>query len=402
MTTQLLGDTATVQFSLTWESEFASHEDRLWAQKVNFWRDEFPNDIEDHLLNQDEGGHLRAVYQEGDLLPSSTGSKIRSLSRADFSGSVQSGGPMVPKVGRFYPRGMLSRGLGVTRQDLRPLRCIGLDESTLTADLNHPLSGRNLNLTATTHRRLPKRREVGGACVDWSSLITDGPGMQARWNGIPTEFFSGDPFRRRDERDDTLFYRDPRLVGHIDAEASRNIAQVYGRFLHEGMNVLDVMSSWQSHVPDDVALDSLVGLGLNEKELTENPRLTEHLRHDLNRSPTLPFPNEQFDAVLCTVSVEYMTRPPEVFADVARILRPGGYFVATFSNRWFPPKVIGLWEELHDFERMGLVLEYFLSSRRYDSLGTYSIRGMPRPTEDKYYPQLKTSDPVYAVWGRKA
>jgi hypothetical protein len=105
--------------------------------------------------------------------------------------------------------------------------------------------------------------------------------------------------------------------------------------------------------------------------------------------------------VICTVSVEYMTRPFEVFLDVARILKPNGHFIHTFSNRWFPPKVISLWQELSEFERMGLVLEYFLRSGFYGSLETYSSRGWPRPETDRYYPDLMTADPVYAVWGRK-
>ena len=109
--------------------------------------------------------------------------------------------------------------------------------------------------------------------------------------------------------------------------------------------------------------------------------------------------DNEFDGVMCTVSVEYLTRPMAVFSEVARVLRPGGRFVVTFSNRWFPPKAIRVWQELHEFERMGLVLEYFLQSGGFGGLNTLSNRGLPRPTDDKYYPQIRLSDPVYAVWG---
>jgi len=115
----------------------------------------------------------------------------------------------------------------------------------------------------------------------------------------------------------------------------------------------------------------------------------------------LPFDDEAFDAVICAVSVEYMTRPFEVFSDAARILKPEGAFIHTFSNRWFPPKVISLWQELTEFERMGLVLEYFLGSGAYSNLETYSSTGWSRPETDRYYPDLMTADPVYAVWGQK-
>jgi hypothetical protein len=76
-------------------------------------------------------------------------------------------------------------------------------------------------------------------------------------------------------------------------------------------------------------------------------------------------------------------------------------FAATFSNRWFPPKAIRVWPVLHEFERMGLVLEYFLNSGKYSQLQTYSLRGLPRPANDKYAAQLPYADPVYAVWGQK-
>ena len=169
--------------------------------------------------------------------------------------------------------------------------------------------------------------------------------------------------------------------------------------LTPGMKVLDLMSSWQSHLPDQLPLTSVVGVGLNEAELQHNSRLTRHLIHDLNQDPRMPFPDREFDAVICSLSVEYLTRPEEVFQEVARILRPGGRLIHTFSNRWFPPKVIKIWPELHEFERLGLVLEYFLRSGSFGSLETFSCRGWPRPASDRYFPQVRLSDPVYAVWG---
>jgi SAM-dependent methyltransferase len=141
---------------------------------------------------------------------------------------------------------------------------------------------------------------------------------------------------------------------------------------------------------------------MNAEELAANALLTERVVHDLNEDPRLPFPDESFDAVVCTVSVEYLVRPFEVFADLARVLRPGGRLITTFSNRWFPPKVVRVWEEAHEFERMGLVLEYFLRSGLYVGLETFSLRGLPRPEDDRYAGQLSHSDPVYAVWGQRA
>jgi SAM-dependent methyltransferase len=160
------------------------------------------------------------------------------------------------------------------------------------------------------------------------------------------------------------------------------------------------MSSWNSHLPESLELAQLTGLGLNREEMGQNPRLTDYVVHDLNRNPVLPFENQAFEAVICTVSVEYLTHPGEIFREVARILKPGGYFIHTFSNRWFPPKVVRIWTELLEWERPGLVLEYFLGSGSYDRINTFSARGWPRPVSDRYFTQVPVSDPVYAVWGQ--
>ena len=231
--------------------------------------------------------------------------------------------------------------------------------------------------------------------------LTSGPGMQARWQLQQTDYFSDGALGRDDNQPDAEFYRKPRFVHHIDDTAREMVRNTYGRFLTDGMQVLDLMSSWQSHIPANLHLDRLVGLGLNEDELKRNPQLSDFLVHDLNAGSRLPFESNTFNAVLNTASLEYLTNPLSVFKEVSRILRPGGHFIVTFSNRWFPTKAIKIWKELHDFERMGLVLEYFLRAGGFKDLQTYSIRGLPRPHDDKYFPEMLFSDPVYAVWGRK-
>ena len=189
------------------------------------------------------------------------------------------------------------------------------------------------------------------------------------------------------------------MVNHIDDTAIDIIRRLYGKRIEPQSKVLDLMSSWVSHLPEDLPLKSLTGLGMNQKELEANSRLTDYVVHDLNTNPRLPFNDKAFDAVICSVSIEYLIHPFEIFAEINRVLEPGGVFMVTFSNRWFPPKVINIWPELHEFERMGLVLEFFFKSGQYKNLHTYSMRGLPRPQDDKYYAQILFSDPVYAVWG---
>jgi len=122
---------------------------------------------------------------------------------------------------------------------------------------------------------------------------------------------------------------------------------------------------------------------------------------DLNRENTLPFDDASLDAVVCTASVEYLVQPRRIFAEVLRVLRPGGVFVSTFSNRWFPTKAIQVWGELHEFERVGMVRQW-LQQAGFGSLHTFSSRGWPRPESDPHAGKVAVSDPVYAVWALKS
>jgi SAM-dependent methyltransferase len=148
-------------------------------------------------------------------------------------------------------------------------------------------------------------------------------------------------------------------------------------------------------------LSNVKDLVLPYVEKLKNPRLSETIVQDLNLNSELSLESNSFDAVVCTVSIEYLIDPLAVFVEVSRVLRPDGYFIVAFSNRWFPTKAIKIWQELHEFERMGMILEYFLRSGGFKNLQIYSIRGLPRPHDDKYYPDLWYSDPIYAVWGQK-
>ena len=271
----------------------------------------------------------------------------------------------------------------------------------MDVDLNHPLAGKGLTLATIIGRVENKDIERGGTSTDWIETLTAGPGMQARWQNNQTDYFYDDAFTRDDNTPDSEFYIKPRYTQHIDDTAIEMIRNTYDRFLDDGMHVLDLLSSWQSHLPQKTSLAECVGLGLNEEELRRNPQLLGYKVHDLNANPSLPFEAGQFDVIVNTVSIEYLIHPLEVFSEIARVLKPDGYFVITFSNRWFPTKAIKIWKDIHEFERMGLVLEYFIRSGKFRDLHTYSIRGLPRPREDVYYPDLRFSDPVYAVWGRK-
>ena len=214
--------------------------------------------------------------------------------------------------------------------------------------------------------------------------------------------FTDRAFQRDDDRDDGHFYRTDRMVPHLDAAALEAVTEIISSLVVESRpEILDLMASWDSHLGDRLAPARVVGLGMNRNELEANPRLNAWLVHDLNREPILPFADASFDVVLNTVSVDYLTRPFEVFEEVARVLRPGGLFLVLFSNRFFSEKVVRVWREAGQQERQLLVEDYFSSCRVFDPTSSTVVQGRPRPEKDRYAYTGLPSDPVHAVWAEK-
>jgi SAM-dependent methyltransferase len=187
---------------------------------------------------------------------------------------------------------------------------------------------------------------------------------------------------------DAAFYRVPRIVTHIDDGAIAAVGALYEELGIDG-DVLDLMSSWVSHFV--TAPRALTVLGMNAAELARNPQATESVVHDLNADPVVPFPDASFDAAVCCVSVDYLVRPVEVFADVARVVRPGAPFVCTFSNRCFPTKAIRGWLTATDTDHGEIVAEYFRAAG-----------GWEEPLIERRTPAAGYfGDPLWAVWARR-
>jgi len=180
------------------------------------------------------------------------------------------------------------------------------------------------------------------------------------------DLFPPDFFRRMDESPDPDFYREPRFVTHIDDATIAELTRVYRELIPPDSRVLDLMSSWISHLPPDVQYTHVAGLGMNREELERNSRLGDFIVHDLNNTPELPFPDESFDAVVNAVSIQYLTRPVDVFASVRRVLRPGGIHIVATSHRLFPTKAVAVWQAIEPQERMRLIGAYFQFARGWN------------------------------------
>jgi SAM-dependent methyltransferase len=200
---------------------------------------------------------------------------------------------------------------------------------------------------------------------------------------------------KEDTSDDSLFYKQPRLVLHIDLGFINSLQEVYRRFLTEGMNVLDLMSSWVSHLPEEIKFTKVVGHGMNQVELAANPRLDEFFVQNLNQESKLRLADASFDAVLNTVSIQYLENAVAVLKEAHRVLKPGGIAIISFSNRMFPTKAVSLWTEIDEEQRPELVRQYLVAAgfqdieivqRKASALGWFFQQG----------------DPFYCLIARKA
>ena len=200
--------------------------------------------------------------------------------------------------------------------------------------------------------------------------------------------FPPSAYRRDDDGPDARFYESPRKVVHIDDGSIAALGRLYADVLPADGRLLDLMSSWRTHLPSGFDAAAVVGLGLNADEMRDNPQLTGHVVHDLNAHPCLPFRDATFDGAMCAVSVQYVLHPVLVLREVRRVLRPGAPFVVAFSNRCFPTKAAHVWLETTDAQHVALVRAYFDAAG-----GWHDVRDEDRSPGG--------GDPLYAVWARR-
>ena len=389
-----------MDFLLSWKSPYADHREMYHLEKVDFWRDIFPGHLAEKAEHLSPGESCEEAFGAGTLVPPYSEKNIIEFDSSFFT-PENSGTTPFPAAGRIYPKGCAWKPLNSFPEDRTPFRIANLTNGRIVADTNHPLARYPLTLHLTMGNALQSGPQRGGSLNDVVETIANsGAGLQVSPAEHTRKVYDHYPFSRENEGDDGDFYRQPRMVHHLDSTARGHVESLYGRILQPGMRVLDFMGSWDSHLPDSLTGCTVEGIGLNEQELQSNSRLTAYRIQDLNTNTRLPFTSDSFDAVICTVSIEYLIRPREIIDELHRILKPQGPLVVTFSDRWFPGKEISPWKDLHPFERQGLILRYFLYHGGFDNLFTESIQGWPRPADDKYSRITPWSDPVFTVCGR--
>ena len=205
--------------------------------------------------------------------------------------------------------------------------------------------------------------------------------------------------RKLDTGNDREFYDVPRFVTHVDGGFIDRLTNLYHDRLTPNTRIFDMMSSWVSHLPDDLQFEHIYGHGLNAAELAKNPRLDEYFVQNLNQEQKLPLADASVDAVLNTVSVQYLQYPEAIFAEVYRILKPNGIAIFSFSNRMFYHKAIEAWRDGSEIDRVELVKGYF-----------QSVPGFSEPESIVHVSQVPDflrmigvpgGDPFYAVIAQK-
>jgi SAM-dependent methyltransferase len=210
-----------------------------------------------------------------------------------------------------------------------------------------------------------------------------------------TSLLNGAQRAKLDPSDDCLFYEQPRFVTHVDELFIAQLTDLYRQRLKPGSRILDLMSSWISHLPEEIQFAEVIGHGLNAQELQRNSRLDHWFVQNLNQRPQLPLSDASVDAVLIAVSVQYLQAPEAVFQEIRRVLCPGGQILVSFSNRMFFQKAIQAWCEASEPERVRLVCDYVRATPGFGPPETLiNVSRLPPMLQ---WLGLGGSDPFYAV-----
>jgi SAM-dependent methyltransferase len=381
---------------IRWQGFDTRFQDARLIEEFRITAERLPVACRRQISQLQPGECLRQRFPAGVLVDHWRESLRLVLPRSHFRPDDGTG--CTPGYGRFYPLRCFA-GLPLP-SGRKPAfgRIIGLDETRMTLDLNHPLAGKPLDLEIRCHPVIGQPRPDNHPARSLTALLCDGgPGMQDRLAGGETDFRDGHPFARLDEGDDAAFFREPSLTPYWGRPALQQVSQLYRHLIRPGERVLDLMAGVHSPL-QEAAIDdlSVTCAGLNRIELAHNPVCHERRTLNVNRDLPLPWPERHFDTVLIHAAIEYVTRPAVLLDEIHRLLKPGGRLIISFSDHWVEAKVIRIWPRLFPFERSGLLLAWLRRQGGFTNLHASSVRGVPAGPSSP-----EQDEPVHAVWAEK-
>lgn len=383
---------ADIDFKLEWKSSVAKHTDVFRLYQVDPHNEKLPPNFAEKIADLKEGQSCSHTFAAKDILNEEYSTdKVINFKRELFDTQFK-GQSSPPVLYRFYPSAIAWQGLNTDAKDYTPFRLNSANDETLIADQNHPLAKYYLTLTAVKIKEygLPTntdkyKREIGRL------ISSRGPGMQAPFEFGEPVFFKKYPFQRSDDASSTK--------AQLDSVAVNEINKLYSTLLSKHSKILDVQADEFSYLAEDYQSGLVVGIGANEKGLSDNPRLDTYQVQNLNDDVILPFETNSFDDAICSLSIETLCNPIGLIKEVARVVITGGKFIIVFSDNNPATQTITLWSQLHPFERIQLVLEYLRQTDLFEDINTFSKRGNLRSSNDKHGNKKPMSDPIYAVWG---
>jgi hypothetical protein len=392
-----------VSVGIRWKGQDCLFSDWIYIDNLNLWHENLPPEIASLLPGSHPGEIIEHRFTAGELVAAYQSNNVKILDRNQFQPSSNSLFPIHPRLGRFYPQEYFRDVPGIYRDHKFPSRIVSIEDGRLTVDFNHPLAAKPIDMLVRIEAIHPPHGERGGRSKDIPVQLCDhGPGMQDTLPDADIDFWTDSPFERLDEGEDSDFFSSPSLTPFWDNTALGEVSKLYDELVPDGAHVLDLMAGVHSPLQEsNVSPVHITCAGLNPVELNHNPICDDRLELNVNTLESLPFDDESFNVVLIHAAIEYVTQPELLFSQISRVLKPGGRIIVSFSNRSVNEKAIRLWNDVHEFERPGIVLSYLRKSGAFRNLQEFSKRGLLRPEDDRLADRLLLSDPVYAVWGEK-
>ena len=196
--------------------------------------------------------------------------------------------------------------------------------------------------------------------------------------------------------DDEIFYQQPRFVHHLSDSFRNRLTSLYSEYLLNHHIILDLMSSWVSHLPSNISYKKVIGHGMNEAELSSNERLDKFFVQNLNKKQNMPIEDSSVDVGLIVAGWQYLQYPEKVSLELSRVIKSDSLLIISFTNRAFWTKAPNIWTYSSEEKRIEYVTSVLTSN------GWRIEKILNEKTQDKklfgFY--SSESDPFFSVIAR--